>query len=345
MRKRGELTSATIIPILIIIASFTVILLFLFSNDFSSYAEDDVCKLSVLTRATSPQEFQSGLPLKCNTKKICLTSRFFGGDCDSFAGEKDVKKFRIDKADDLSKVAAEEMYSCWNMMGQGKLDLFGNLIFSEEKSTCVVCSRISIDGDLVGDKDFDKDFWTPSNLNEYLKENNVPGSSESYLQAFTDSSVNSYPSVIEDDEFENFLNGEDIKKLETEDRNGDGKPDTELAVVFMQIKQKELGDRFEKLGQYGFAAAGATFLTPLVGSIASKLILNPVILTNLALVAVAGSAYIVEDYYEGKIAAAGYCGDLVGDDEDAAGGCSVVQVMPYKFSYLQEVCGSIEGNL
>ena len=86
--KKGDLTSFQIINIVLAIAGFVVVLIFL-SILFSDRGETDreVCRLSILTRATAPDILQANVPLKCKTEKICITTKLFGGECNQFLGE------------------------------------------------------------------------------------------------------------------------------------------------------------------------------------------------------------------------------------------------------------------
>ena len=85
MRKRG--VEAYFLPIILLaIVGFFIVLYFLTSFDLIGYSEDEVCKLSILSRATSPDAAKGIVPIQCTTKKLCLTK---DGDCrKNFAGEK-----------------------------------------------------------------------------------------------------------------------------------------------------------------------------------------------------------------------------------------------------------------
>src|SRR3989344_6928981 len=87
--KRGELTSSYIITTILVIAGFVVVLYFILNAlNLGGETTEDICAFSVLTRATSPQTTSAYIPLKCTTKKICLSDK---GDCEDFNGEENVK--------------------------------------------------------------------------------------------------------------------------------------------------------------------------------------------------------------------------------------------------------------
>ena len=78
MQKRGELTSSEIITLLLTIVGFIAILIFIMvALDLRKQTEDEICKLSVLTRATAPDVAQRFTPLKCKTKKLIRATRLF----------------------------------------------------------------------------------------------------------------------------------------------------------------------------------------------------------------------------------------------------------------------------
>src|SRR3989344_7846855 len=97
MEKRGDggLTARQFIIILISLLGFVLVLALLvqlyFLNDISDY---EICHTSVISRATTPQAESQYVPLKCNTKKICLTS---DKDCVQFIGESKVTKLSIEE--------------------------------------------------------------------------------------------------------------------------------------------------------------------------------------------------------------------------------------------------------
>ena len=201
MDKRGELTSAQIIAIVLVIFGFAVVLAFIYGFKDSITLNDDICKFSVVGRATA-QNLIGGtgqfVPLKCTTKKICITDSLFGGSCSQFVGESDVQTVRLSgtdqqKKEQIESISAEAMYDCWNMMGQGKLDLVSNVAtqlgMDSSKSTCVICSRVALDNNI------NSNILNQIDMNDYLSKTQVPGSSLTYLQTFTDAGVKSFPQV------------------------------------------------------------------------------------------------------------------------------------------------------
>ncbi len=155
MEKRGELTSQQIAILVLAIGGFILVFLFLFAIfDNNSLTDRELCRLSILERATLPAIAQSAVPLQCTTEKICITldKSFFKkvgeklstsqaaigfsdkSDCKQFAGEQNVRTVEVKMRGDVGEQAetlrtierevANAMYDCWAMTGQGKLDIW-----------------------------------------------------------------------------------------------------------------------------------------------------------------------------------------------------------------------------
>ena len=346
-RKRGQLTSTQIIMIVLAILGFVILMIFLVGIGFEEFSEKEICHLSVITRATTQSvvEGQLLVPLKCTTEKICLTDG--SGKCEKqFAGEKNVIVIKLkgsveEKRRKIEEVSANAMYDCWSMMGQGKLDLFTNIKtaygLAAAESTCIICSRVAIDEE-VDSKILYENEKKGVNINKYLKENQVPGSSLTYLQTFTDRGINAFAKFDETDFNENVPEGE--FKID----GGVEEVNRELAFVFFQIKSISIGNVLKKMGKAGGTMAGAVFMTPILGKFAGKLLLTPAGAV-LAIVGVTGiGGYGAYNAYQGQLVSAGYCGNFTTTDEKAKEGCSLVQGVNYNFKDINKICGRIEGN-
>jgi len=346
MKKSGELTSSQIITITLAIVGFVIVVGFiLLQLDIGGYTEDELCRLSVLTRATSPEKAKSALPLQCTTKKICLTS--VGGKCDdSFAGEEDVEVISLPSDDDdakrkIEEVSANAMYDCWSMMGEGRLDLFGTFLgdlgLNVEEQVCVICSRVALDL-----KDEHKDIEI--DLQKYMGDNLAPGSQYNYIEIFTHGGADAYP-YISDVAFEEKLNAVEKEKDKDDNEIEMGEINKgELAFVFSQIKPESYSQSLQNMGEAGLVLSGATFMTPGVGKIAKVLIFNKVGLTVAAVAAAVGVGVNVYNTYQEQNAAVGYCGGLSSNKGDGEEGCSMVQAVPYTVKGVNLICPQIQGN-
>ena len=384
--RRGELTSATIIPIILLIAGFAVLLyvgyqLFFADDGGDLNTQRQICQLSVLTRATANERLKAITPLKCTTEKICISNAGTGECKDSFGGEEGIQEFQLkqekgtaqSKALEIDYITAEAMYNCWNMMGQGKLDIFGgyasSLGLTPKQPTCVICSRIAVEG-FSEEQVKQINGWTERDaagnfvaehpglldLSGFLQNNLAPQSSKTYMEVFTDKDVRSYPKFdkVEGD----AKNNKD--KIDAEIKGITNPPKVEnykfdeVAVVFMQIKTNGYLDTFKNILNDGTAVAAGAFLIPgsgLVARTAGRVIFSNWVTASLFGVAVAGAAgYVAYNVKEGRAAATGYCGEFTTSDkaaEDKNGGkegCSIIQVMPYSVKQINAFCkGGIQG--
>ncbi len=323
MKRRGELTSTQIIGLVIAIIGFLIVLGFYSSFNVSDYTEDQVCHLSVLTRATSPDLTQRLIPLKCRTKKICFSTGK-NDPCNAFIGDKNVETITLSSnpekaADEIEKKSAEEMLRCWNLMGEGKLNLFTGLEkteyslvtdflkIDEAKPYCVRCSRMAMSEKLKNSPEIISNV----NLLEYMSKTKIKETGLTYLQTFTDKQIATVPSEIYAD-----LGSFTDKKTD------------HIAIMFMQVLVENKGV-LESAYDKG-ATSGLTVLT-LAGYVKT---LNPLgVLTNtfglkstiVASLLVGGVSGLNAGYmaWSNQMIAAQYCGPLTGESEHKFG-CSVV---------------------
>ena len=340
MKKKG--VEAYFLPIILLaIVGFFIVLYFLVSFDLTGYSEDEVCKLSILSRATSPDAAKGVVPIQCTTKKLCLTK---DGDCrKNFAGEKpEVVKLSSDEngaIKQISKASADAMLDCWKMMGEGKLDLFGGLKqelgFEQGRPACVICSRIAVDNSVVVET------LNKIDINEYMRTSNVEGLGINYISALTEGGAVSYAKtnpIEQKNAFEKFEEGK--TKIEL---SGTKEPNREMAIVFMQFKPASVDDVLTNMAGIGGTVAGATFLSP-IGLLARPVIANP-IGGGLALIGVGTIVgYGMYNAYYGQLAAAGYCGKFATSGKDPIEGCSMVQGINYNVRDINAVCPQIQGN-
>ncbi len=347
--KKGQLATYQIVIIVLAIVGLIVVLLFFFAFKDSVNTGNDICHLSVLTRATSPQALQSFVPLKCTTNKICLTSNSNSKCADSFAGEQGVTVINLPSDSEsaarmIEQTSADAMYNCWSVMGQGKLDLFGNFQkfsglwtdINNIKPYCTICSRVAVDSSVS------TDVLNNVNIYSYMKSNIPSGQSLTYLQLFTDQQFNSYP-VVDSNLFQ--------QKIRT-DSSGDTISSTgkQISFVFMQIKANSPGQVLSNLAEAGAITTGGAFLTGPTRSVASVLLLSggtSAILTRIA-VAGAGAVFAGLNAYSGQVMAAGYCGAFTTQNGDSSNGgtsgCSIVEAVPYNAQSINQICGTIEGS-
>ncbi|MEK6854959.1 MAG: hypothetical protein AABX73_01940 [Nanoarchaeota archaeon] len=336
INKRGELTSSQIIVIIAAIAGFVIILFFLLNIlDLGNYGEDEICHLSVISRATAKETAQQLVPLQCSTKKNCLTSN--SKECKEFLGENS-EKITLQKnpekaAEQIEKTIAESMYECWRTMGEGKISIFSKASeqygITPDELTCVICKRIALNLEETEKNNI----LEKVNINEYIKNTQTPDSSLTYLEAFTDKGIKS--PVLQTEEITeewNKLKNSGSEIIEFKSNTN------ELAVVFAQIKPPSYESTLSSIVFLGGTAAGAAFLSPF-----KKALLHP---AGFVMV-VAGAAGItlisMSNVNEGKTTSIGYCGKFTTNNEKASEGCSSILVLPYERATINKICTNIEG--
>jgi len=199
--KRGEMTSTMLVTIILLAVGFGIIL-FLYSQlSFQDHIDRSVCHESVVLRATLPDSFElkTLVPLKCKSRKICITDKLFGkGECSSELGE-DYDTIRVspqaDKREDqINQFVAREMAECWGMMGEGKVQIFTRdfELFQQSSRRCSICTRMSFD-DSIKEKTKEID-----GIGKYLLTHKVPNSDETYWNYLTSGiSVQNYDSLTD----------------------------------------------------------------------------------------------------------------------------------------------------
>ncbi len=334
MKNKGDVVSFNLIMTILAILGLAVLLLFLFRiyGTGNNLAETEACHLSVIKRATLDTgvgNFQQTIPLDCVTQRICITTE--GKDsCEGFfAGSKSTKTIKVSNSDEeearriIEETSANAMYDCWRMMGEGKLDIFGKFVekFSITEPKCVICSRVFVADDV------DFAIRERVNTNEYMRTQQIPGSSLTYLQALTDRSVSSYSQINDwDGNYSSF-------------------PDdfSQMAFVFMQIKTRDPLDSAFDVVKGSFAIGGAGLLTS-TGRFAAKTAGLPGMIAFVLGVAVVSGA----EYYQAQQSqqiAAGYCGEFE-SSSDAKQGCSLVRGVEWDTSAINSFCkGGIEGRI
>lgn len=357
-KKGSSLVPETIVVWALVIAGILLVGLALYSMfEFSGESPTEVCRLSVLTRATVPADVQPYMPLKCSTKKICFTE---GESCKEFNGEKNVMTVKLkgsarEKAQIIEEETANAMFDCWSIMGQGKLDISGSHAESiglpNDGKMCVICSRLAL-GEIS--KDVLEMGIGKGNLDvaKYMETHTVPGTGLSYLQAMSEKGINSYLNIdsIENkaalnkwaNEHRTIKNPDSKKEEEIVLNTGQG---NEIAFLFSQIKTTSYAEAFTNLGRDVAVVAGGTFMIPGVSTVAKKIILTPQGLAVAGIAAAGTAIYIGNNVYQGRALASGYCGEFTSTDKSQLkGGCSLVSAVPYTIDNINSLCDYIEGT-
>ena len=162
--RRAELSTQQIVLMIILIASFIVILFFLFRLGLGEKSEEQLCHNSVLQKAS----VFSDAPLQCYRNYICITK---DGSCEELVKP---EKIKVKSLDEVYGALANEMADCWWMFGEGKVDYIGKDF--TKNNYCSICSQIYFDDSLesiegVEDKKISKDeFYDYLTKNDYSKD-------------------------------------------------------------------------------------------------------------------------------------------------------------------------------
>jgi hypothetical protein len=169
-QKKGEITSQQIVILIILIASFAIILFFLFRINLGEETDKELCRNSVLLKGKSV--FKGSTLLNCKRSYVCLSG---DGSCEGLTSPK-VEK--IENKEQAYRILADEMADCWWMFGEGKVDYVGEDLL--KNNYCSICSQFAFDDSvrtekLLGDEIDRQDFYN------FLQHNNVSGKDISYL--------------------------------------------------------------------------------------------------------------------------------------------------------------------
>ncbi len=153
--KNGELTTQQIVGLIILIASFSVILFLIFRLNLGETTDKEICHNSVLMKSKSVLEGA----LDCKTNYVCISG---GGECEGInptitkdidmnpkAKDEDEKNEKI--KNQIMKSIADEMADCWWMFGEGKIDYGSSWSAIKEKIIfwsdyhCAICSVVKFD--------------------------------------------------------------------------------------------------------------------------------------------------------------------------------------------------------
>jgi len=363
--KKGAMVVTQTLTTILIILGFAI-LLYIFYRIYSTTAVDvEACHESAVFRATAGYiaptilsgVTKSYIPLKCKTAKICITSKLFGGECEDFKGEKGVTKIRVSSGDkgvqDIERIYAQEILSCWTMMGEGKIDLFSSYRASELGlgliyPSCIICSRIALDTKSLKDDNVD---LSKIDVEGYMASHLVPDKDVTYLQYIGGKKVS--VSKIEFKEDVKGEGGQEIIKsgtlLEPKDISELPKDnsllDKEHAILFMQVTAPKHGESTLEIGNVLFGTTLISFALAPIGTAKSLFTLGKGVVAHpgvaALILAIAGATQQGMVAYNRYIAA-GYCGD-VSTGGEARNGCSVVRTVVYNANDIAQYCPNIES--
>lgn len=170
--KKGEITTQQVVLLIILIASFAVILFFIFRLNLGKTSDKEICHNSVLARGSQVVPGES-IPLNCKTSYVCITE---DNSCEKMSGNFEKKK--VSSENEVYEVLANEMADCWWMFGEGELNYVNKELFSQ--MYCSLCSQIAFDDsmtEIFSDGEIDQ-----KQLYDYLINTQIPEKEISYFE-------------------------------------------------------------------------------------------------------------------------------------------------------------------
>lgn len=152
--KKAELTTQQIVILIVIVASFAILLFFIFKLNLTEINEDQLCRDSVIKSSYSSSVFPSG-KLECKTRYVCISA---GGECSNFNPSHTIEvDFKSDKNQNqnvLFRTIAEEISNCWWMFGEGDVNYAGfgwddKIPIWGDSDVCGQCSVIAFDEKVI----------------------------------------------------------------------------------------------------------------------------------------------------------------------------------------------------
>jgi hypothetical protein len=301
MGKKGEMTVTTLVTLILLVLGFLIVLFLYYQLNWTGNVDTETCHQSVVFRGTMPALMgaQSYVPLKCKTKKVCITAGLLGGKCDDFKNENGVTTVRVSSKDQIEKFIAKDVVECWSMMGEGKVSLFSQWVakeygFGPVYPSCVICSRIAFDntallkkGIRIEDIDVTKYMMThaiPGETNLSYYNYLTGGGAKINLGDMVTSNVDQVQ-ISEGQNAEDFPSSNDFAVGDLGDpKTLNNKPD-EMAITFMQISGPSAGNVLQndlKLAMsflgFGMAYKPGSFFTTATTTSTYK---NPIIRDTL----------------------------------------------------------------
>lgn len=187
-QKRADISVTTLITVIILVISFVIILFLWYQFFWEGNIDRETCHTSVILKKTIPDKpiaIAGGkfvdLPLRCKTEKICLTSGINDKGCENIGTK--YQKISVSSEEDIIKIVAENMASCWGMMGESRDAAIFSRELTASDSKGVICSIIDFSPNVQNE------IRTLSSIkfNDYLAKTKIPDGIKTYIQYLSNS--------------------------------------------------------------------------------------------------------------------------------------------------------------
>ncbi|MFW5846807.1 MAG: hypothetical protein ACOCUU_01485 [Nanoarchaeota archaeon] len=152
-KKASGLPAEMVIIIILALVGFALVVWFLYSQlSWEGMVDRETCHQSVVLRGASWDKWHSSskdlVPLKCKTRNICVTEDKNKVDkCENYWEKFDivvVSENKLEQKKEIMRLFADEMATCFWMMGEGRLQIFKRDNLKGEKRG-VICSNIMLE--------------------------------------------------------------------------------------------------------------------------------------------------------------------------------------------------------
>ncbi|VVB80092.1 Uncharacterised protein [uncultured archaeon] len=150
--QKGELTTAQIVALIILVLSFAVIIIFLSRLNLQEDSKREICKASVILSGKDPVSKNPN----CETNYVCITR---GEACTDIKADETIKILPGDERKQILSALANELSDCWMMFGEGNVKYVQNSVSGSYSYHCAVCSIIKF-GDSLNSISITKDDLT-----------------------------------------------------------------------------------------------------------------------------------------------------------------------------------------
>jgi hypothetical protein len=208
--KRGDI-SWFVLGTILAIVTLVVFLIAIYGFPWSKTFDRTACHESIVVKASLPGDtatVKDMMSVRCKARYICVTAKGSGaGNCNNLGKTFETKRLagtnKATREEQIKMFMAQEMADCWNMFGEGKLQIFsrgwtfgekrdlsGNTINAQARG--IICDKIEFDNTVTGVysdgskvvlKDPTKNDFIPdiSGFAYYLATHKSPGKDISYM--------------------------------------------------------------------------------------------------------------------------------------------------------------------